>query len=71
MSRKQTRDRGITIILALFLGYLGIHRFYLGQRRGLWYLLFCWTLIPVVIAFIDFLMFLFMTDETFDRYYNQ
>lgn len=42
------------VLLALFLGGLGIHKFYLGQTgMGIVYLLFCWTYIPSIIAFIE------------------
>ena len=44
----------IAVLLALFLGGLGAHRFYLGQTRvGMWYLLFSWTGIPALIAFVE------------------
>src|SRR5690348_3413444 len=48
--------------LALFLGGLGIHRFYLGQWWGIFYLLFCWTLIPSLVAFVEAIVF-FVTDD--------
>lgn len=46
------------ILLALFLGGLGAHRFYLGQvGLGLVYLFLCWTFVPALIALIEcFLM---------------
>lgn len=65
------KSKSTTVILAFFLGGLGIHRFYLGQTgMGIAYLLFSWTLIPLVIAFIDFIGFLCMSDEKFNRKYN-
>jgi TM2 domain-containing membrane protein YozV len=64
------KSKTTTVILAFFLGGLGIHRFYLGQTGlGIAYLLFSWTLIPGLIAFIDFIGFLCMSDE-FNRKYN-
>jgi len=57
-------------MLALFLGGLGIHKFYLGENgTGILYLLFCWTYIPVIIAFIDFLSLAFMKEEDFQKKY--
>ena len=42
------------LLLALFLGGLGIHKFYLGQTGlGIVYLLFCWTYVPSIIAFFE------------------
>lgn len=42
------------ILLALFLGGIGAHWFYLGRTgRGVVYLLFCWTFIPEIIAVFD------------------
>ncbi|MDB9505721.1 TM2 domain-containing protein [Microcystis aeruginosa CS-338/01] len=39
------RNRTIAALLAFFLGYLGIHKFYLGENlAGILYLLFFWTL---------------------------
>jgi TM2 domain-containing membrane protein YozV len=41
-------------ILAIFLGSFGIHRFYAGKVvSGIFYLLFCWTFIPGIIAFVE------------------
>lgn len=46
------------VLLALFLGGWGAHRFYLGQvLRGFLYILFFWTFIPLVFACVEiFLM---------------
>jgi len=42
------------VLLALLLGGLGIHRFYLGNWiLGLLMLAFCWTFIPAFIALIE------------------
>lgn len=58
-------------LLAFFLGGFGVHKFYLGQVGwGLVYLLFFWTFIPAIIAFIEFILLLTMSDEAFDRKYG-
>jgi len=52
-------------------GGIGIHKFYLGQWfQGLLYLLFCWTLIPAFIAFIEAIIYLVQSEDSFDRQYN-
>lgn len=62
------KSRITAALLAFFLGGLGIHKFYLGQIGwGIVYLLFCWTLIPGVVAFIEFILLLVMDDDTFNR----
>lgn len=59
-------------LLALFLGGLGAHRFYLGQTfLGLMYILFCWTFIPAIVAFVEGIAFLCQSDYSFDRQYNE
>ena len=48
------KDEVIGVLLAVFLGGLGIHHFYLRRDGlGLLYLVFCWTGIPMVIAWIE------------------
>jgi TM2 domain-containing membrane protein YozV/ribosomal protein L40E len=55
-------------LFAFFLGSFGAHKFYLGQiGRGILYLLFCWTFIPTILSFIEFILLLVMSDETFNR----
>lgn len=66
------RNKVVAAVLALFLGYFGAHKFYLGQNfAGIMYLVFCWTGIPAIIAFFEFLGLLLMSDRAFDAQYNQ
>ena len=66
------KDKGTAVVLALLLGSIGIHRFYLEQWvYGILYLLFSWTFIPLIISIIDFLIFLVMSKESFDTKYNK
>ena len=59
-------------LLALFLGGVGIHKFYLGQTGwGIAYLLFCWTLVPGVVALIEALIYFSMSGQDFDYKYNR
>jgi TM2 domain-containing membrane protein YozV len=60
------KDEVIGVLLAIFLGGLGIHHFYLRRDGlGVLYLVFSWTGIPMVIAWIEAF---FMPDRV--RRYN-
>ncbi|MFN1516101.1 TM2 domain-containing protein [Vibrio owensii] len=66
------KSRIAAALLAFFLGGFGAHKFYLGKiGQGILYLVFCWTLIPAIIAFIEFIIYLCESDEKFEtRYQN-
>ncbi|HSC68092.1 MAG TPA: NINE protein [Cellvibrio sp.] len=57
--------------LAFFLGGFGVHRFYLGQWWGIFYLIFCATLIPGFVALIEALVFWFTPQERWDNKYGR
>ena len=58
-------------VLALLLGGLGIHKFYLGQSgKGILYLLLCWTYIPGILALIEGITILCSNDENFQIKYK-
>lgn len=66
--RRPANHRKIAIVLAICLGWLGAHRFYLGQIGwGIVYLLLLWLFAPLVIvlSLIDAIRYFFMTDEQF------
>lgn len=65
------KNRGIAIVLALFLGGLGIHRFYVGQVAwGFVFLFFWWTFIPVFFSLIDVIRWSAMSEATFKKRYS-
>ncbi|WP_273796627.1 TM2 domain-containing protein [Bacillus sp. AGSP2] len=65
------KNKIVAALLAFFFGGLGIHKFYLGRvGQGILYILFCWTGIPSIIAFIEFIIFLYGSEEAFDQKYN-
>lgn len=69
--RIANRSKGAALVLCLFLGGVGAHRFYLGQTGlGVVYLLFCWTFIPAFIALIDLLILLVMPSREFELRFN-
>ena len=48
------KDPTMGLVLCLFLGGLGAHRFYLGETMlGILYLCFCWTFVPLVVSIIE------------------
>jgi len=66
------KNRTTAGILAILLGGLGVHRFYLGQiGLGILYLVFCWTFIPSIIALVDGIIFLTKSDDEFNLKYGK
>ncbi len=58
-------------ILALLLGGLGIHKFYLGSWGwGIVYILCCWTYIPAILGVIEGIIYLTTDDYTFQAKYS-
>lgn len=50
-------NKWVYVLLAFFLGGIGGHKFYAGKvGTGVVYLIFCWTLIPGIIAFVEMIM---------------
>lgn len=65
------KNRYIAGILAICLGWLGFHKFYLWKWiQGIFYILFMLTFIPLLISIFEWLVYLFNTDEWFDLTYN-
>ena len=68
---RAVKSKGTAIILALLLGGIGAHKFYLDRSgQGILYLLFCWTFIPAVIAFIEAIVYVASSDEAFHAKYG-
>ncbi len=60
----------VAALLALLLGGFGAHKFYLGQGGlGVIYLLLCWTFIPAIVALVEGIIYLTMSDAEFSRKY--
>ncbi len=79
------KKKHVAGILALFMGILGVHRYYLGQRwlGALYTFAFFITLMitieedvpavmfPAILGFIDAILFFVMPKEDFDERYNK
>jgi TM2 domain-containing membrane protein YozV len=65
------KSKVVAGLLAIFLGGLGFHKFYLGKPiQGLIYIFFCWTFIPSFIAFIEGILYFTSSEESFARNYG-
>ena len=73
MSRRSTpKDKNVAALLALTLGWAGVHRFYLGQiGLGILYVFLMGSGLTTVLGFIDALAIFFMDQEKFDRKFNR
>ncbi|MBQ7036537.1 MAG: NINE protein [Clostridia bacterium] len=65
------KNKVVAALLAILLGSLGIHKFYLGQSgKGVLYLLFFWTYIPSLLGLIEGITILCSNDENFQIKYK-
>jgi TM2 domain-containing membrane protein YozV len=65
------KSQSVATVLAAFVGGIGIHRFYLRSPvTGVFYLLFCWTGIPGLIALVETFVYAFMSQDSWARKYN-
>ena len=64
------KNRTNAMLLAVFLGGIGPHWFYLGKPiKGALYLVFCLTLIPAFIALVDAWGFYKLSESQFSEKY--
>jgi TM2 domain-containing membrane protein YozV/predicted RNA-binding Zn-ribbon protein involved in translation (DUF1610 family) len=62
------KDKMVAALLAIFLGGLGVHKFYLGKiGQGIVYLLLCWTFLPALAGFIEGIIYLVQSEDSFQR----
>lgn len=65
------RNKTAAGLLALFGGWAGIHRFYLGQTGlGILYFMLMFVGVSFVLGLIDAVVFFGMSEEEFNRKYN-
>jgi len=65
------KDKTVATYLSLLLGWVGVHKFYLGQYAlGAAYLLFFWTYIPLIMSLVEFFILLGTSEDKFSKQYN-
>ena len=82
--RKKRKKKWVATLLAFFFGIFGLHRFYLDQRNlGIAYISMFFlgafilqgagqlVAIPAILGFVDFLIFLSTSRDSFDERYNK
>lgn len=68
---RPSKNRFIAALLALVFGMFGVHYFYLGnKKKGLLYLAFFWTYIPIALSIFTGFRLLFMSNQKFKEKYN-
>jgi TM2 domain-containing membrane protein YozV len=69
--QEQGVNKVALVLLTFFLGGIGVHKFYLGKYvQGVIYFLFSWTLIPGIVAFIEFIIYACTSDERLQEKYT-
>ncbi len=64
-------SKTILLLLTFFGGGLGLHKFYLRKPvQGIFYILFCWTGIPGLIALVEFIVYAFTSEERLNQKYQ-
>lgn len=71
MSKSGNKSRTVAIILAIFAGIFGAHRFYLGQiGLGILYVVLSATGISFILSIIDITLFVTNGERHFNKKYN-
>lgn len=61
-----TKSKAAATLWAAFLGGFGAHKFYMGSWGwGIIYLLTCWLYIPFIVALVEWIRYVLMTDDEF------
>lgn len=59
------------LLVTFFLGGVGGHKFYLRKYlQGIIYLLFFWTAIPSLVAFVEFIIYAFKSEAELQQAYS-
>jgi TM2 domain-containing membrane protein YozV len=66
------KNKWLAVALAVFLGSIGIHKFYLGKyAQGFIYLVLCWATVPFFIGLFEALIYAFTPQESFSQRYAE
>ncbi len=66
------KNKTVAGILAIFGGWIGLHRFYLGQvGLGILYCVFFWSGITALVGILDGIILLSSSDMAFNHKYNK
>lgn len=69
VKEKKRVKKVVYILLAIFLGLFGVHKFYAGKTSsGVLYIVFIWTCIPWIISFFEGIAAIFMKADSEDTY---
>ena len=64
-------SKAVLVLLTFFFGGIGAHKFYLGKYwQGALYLIFCWTMIPGLVALVEFFIYVFTSAERLNEKYS-
>lgn len=67
---KKKKSRITAAVLAIFLGAIGAHKFYLGRVGwGIIYAVFFWAWIPLILGILEGIIYLFMPEKAFESKY--
>lgn len=70
-TQRQPIEKRVLLLLTLFFGGIGAHKFYLGKFwQGGLYLLFFWTFIPAVVALVEFVVYAFTSPVRLNEKYS-
>ena len=71
LEKKHNRSKVVAGLLAILLGGIGVHKFYLGKQGwGLLYFIFSLTFIPAIVGFFEGIIYFTMSDKSFDAKYS-
>ena len=66
------KNKNAAALMAIFGGWFGLHRFYLGQvGLGILYAILMFTGLSAILGILDGILFLTMDQEVFDAKYNK